>query len=128
MTVEQALERARELRPGCRITDAVCCRWLCEEDAMLRRRYFEKSGADAHAAAGADLAWDGEQLPGAAVLLVPVPYDALYPHLLCARIDAALGENDRCAGELAQYNSILSGLAAALRQENRPRRRVQWHW
>ena len=59
---------------------------------------------------------------------MPVPYDTLYPHFLCARIDAALGETDRYAGEQAQYNSILSGLATGLRQENLPRRRVRWRW
>ena len=61
-------------------------------------------------------------------LLAPAPFDALYPHYLCACTDAALGETDRYAGEQAQYNSILSGLAAGLRQENLPRRRVRWRW
>ena len=52
-----------------------------------------------------------------------VPHEDMIP-----RIDAALGETDRYAGEQAQYNSILSGLAAGLRQENLPRRRVRWRW
>ena len=72
MTVEQALARARELRPGCKISDETCRRWLCEEDALLRQQLFEKSGADEYAAAGADLAWSGEALPDDTVLLVPV--------------------------------------------------------
>ena len=63
MTVEQALARARELRPGCKILDETCRRWLCEEDALLRQQLFEKSGADEYAAAGADLAWSGERCP-----------------------------------------------------------------
>ena len=42
MTVEQALARARELRPGCKISDETCRRWLCEEDALLRQQMFEK--------------------------------------------------------------------------------------
>ena len=120
MTVREALDRAAELRPGCKLSDETRRRWLCEEDAMLRKLYFEKSGADA--------AWSGGTLPDSTELLVPVPYDTLYPHFLCARIDAALGETDRYAGEQAQYNSILSGLAAGLRQENLPRRRVRWRW
>ena len=70
MTVEQALARARELRPGCKISDETCRRWLCEEDALLRQQLFEKSGADEYAAAGADLAWSGEALPDDTVLLV----------------------------------------------------------
>ena len=120
MTVEQALARARELRPGCKISDETCRRWLCEEDALLRQQLFEKSGADEYAAAGADLAWSGEALTDDTVLLVPVPFDALYPHVLCARIDAALGETDRYAGEQAQYNSILADLAAWLRRTYPP--------
>ena len=128
MTVEQALARARELRPGCKISDETCRRWLCEEDALLRQQLFEKSGADEYAAAGADPAWSGEALPDDTVLLVPVPFDALYPHVLCARIDAALGETDRYAGEQAQYNSILADLAAWLRRTYPPLTAVQWRW
>ena len=128
MTVEQALARARELRPGCKISDETCRRWLCEEDALLRQQLFEKSGADEYAAAGADLAWSGEALPDDTVLLVPVPFDALYPHVLCARIDAVLGETDRYAGEQAQCNGLLSELAVWLRQKHLPRCRAQWRW
>ena len=128
MTVEQALARARELRPGCKISDETCRRWLCEEDALLRQQLFEKSGADEYAAAGADLAWSGEKLPDDTVLLVPVPFDALYPHVLCARIDAALGETDRYAGEQAQCNGLLSELVVWLRQKHPPRCRAQWRW
>jgi hypothetical protein len=128
MTVEQALARARELRPGCKISDETCRRWLCEEDALLRQQLFEKSGADEYAAAGADLAWSGEALPDDTVLLVPVPFDALYPHVLCARIDAALGETDRYAGEQVQYSGLLSELAVWLRQKHPPRCRAQWRW
>ena len=128
MTVEQALARARELRPGCKISDETCRRWLCEEDARLRQQLFEKSGADEYAAAGADLAWSGEALPDDTVLLVPVPFDALYPHVLCARIDAALGETDRYAGEQAQYNSLLAELAAWLRRSYPVRPGSPWRW
>ena len=128
MTVEQALARARELRPGCKISDETCRRWLCEEDALLRQQLFEKSGADEYAAAGADLAWSGEALPDDTVLLAPPPFDALYPHLLCAQMDAALGETDRYAGEQAQYNALYAELAVWLRQNYPPRSRAQWRW
>ena len=128
MTVREALDRAAELRPGCKISDETCRRWLCEEDALLRQQLFEKSGADEYAAAGADLAWSGEALPDDTVLLVPVPFDALYPHVLCARIDAALGETDRYAGEQARCSGLLSELAVWLRQKHPPRCRAQWRW
>ena len=128
MTVEQALARARELRPGCKISDETCRRWLCEEDALLRQQLFEKSGADEYAAAGADLAWSGEALPDDTVLLVPVPFDALYPHVLCARMEAALGDTDRYAGAPAPCSGLLSELAVWLRQKHPPRCRAQWRW
>ena len=48
--------------------------------------------------------------------------------MLCAMTDAALGENDRYAGEQAQYNSILAELAAWLRRKNLPTRGCSWRW
>ena len=128
MTVREALDRAAELRPGCKLSDETRRRWLCEEDAMLRKLYFEKSGAAGYEKVGADAAWSGGTLPDSTELLVPVPYDTLYPHFLCARIDAALGETDRYAGEQAQYNSILADLAAWLRRTYPPLTAVQWRW
>ena len=95
---------------------------------MLRKLYFEKSGAAGYEKVGADAAWSGSTLPDSTELLVPVPYDTLYPHFLCARIDAALGETDRYAGEQAQYNALYAELAVWLRQNYPPRSRAQWRW
>ena len=119
MTVGEALERAEELRPGCKVDSCTRQRWLCEEDGMLRALLF--SGCGLRAGVGADLAWPAEGgLDDAVELLVPVPFDALYPHYLCAKLDVALGETERYAGEQARYNSILVELSAWL-----PRRRLQ---
>ena len=127
MTVGQALERAEVLRPGSRITAAARQQWLREADGMLRERFFKNSRTDAYDAVGADLAW-ADGLQDEDVLLAPAPFDALYPHYLCAMIDAALGETDRYAGEQAQYNGILAELAAWLRRSYPPRRGSQWRW
>ena len=107
------MERAEELRPGSRVAARTRQRWLCEVDGMLRERFFRPSGADSREGVGADLAW---------------PVDSLYPHYLCAMTDAALGENDRYAGEQAQYNSILAELAGWLRRNYRPVRGGRWRW
>ena len=127
MTVGQALERAEELRPGCKVDSCTRQRWLCEEDgdaagpAVLQLRDAGR--------AGADLAWPAEGgLDDAVELLVPVPFDALYPHYLCAKLDAALGETERYAGEQARYNSILAELSAWLRRRAKPKRGAQWRW
>ena len=127
MTVGQALERAEELRPGCRVEMRTRQRWLCEEDGMLRTLLFADSTT--RAGVGADLAWPEEGgLADETELLVPAPFDALYPHFLCAKLDAALGETDRYAGEQAQYNSILAQLGAWLRRQKPPRRAARWRW
>ena len=127
MTVGQALERAEELRPGCKVDSCTRQRWLCEEDGMLRALLF--SGGGLRAGVGADLAWPAEGgLDDAVELLVPVPFDALYPHYLCAKLDAALGETERYAGEQARYNSILAELSAWLRRRAKPKRGAQWRW
>ena len=127
MTVGQALERAEELRPGSRIPQSTRQVWLREVDAMLRTRFFEGSAAQTDADVGADRAWQ-DGLQDEDVLLVPPPFDALYPHYLCAMTDAALGETDRYAGEQAQYNALCTELAAWLRRSCPPRAAVQWRW
>ena len=127
MTLGEALERAEQLRPGCRIDAGTRVQWLREADAMLRAKLFERSATDDFEAVGADRP---HQCPmqDDQPLLVPEPFDALYPCLLCARMDAALGENDRYAGEQAQYNALYADLAVWLRQQYPARRRTQWRW
>ena len=127
MTVGEAMERAEELRPGSRIALATRQAWLREADAMLRERFFKASDTDAFDTVGADRAWD-DGLQDEDVLLAPAPFDALYPHYLCAMTDAALGETDRYAGEQAQYNALYAELAVWLRQNYPPRSRAQWRW
>ncbi len=127
MTAGEALERAEELRPGSRIPRETRQQWLRELDGMLRTRYFARSDTSAYDKVGADRNWD-RGLRDEVVLLTPEPFDALYPHYLCARNDAALGETDRYAGEQAQYNSLLAELAAWLRREYPPKSKTQWKW
>lgn len=127
MTVGEALERAEELRPGSRITAQTRQRWLYEVDGMLRQQLFDHSRTDAYEIVGADRAWQ-DGLRDEDVLLVPSPFDALYPHYLCAMTDAALGETSRYAGEQAQYNALVAELAVWLRQQYPPRKAAQWRW
>ena len=124
MTVGEALERAEELRPGSGIPRETRQAWLKELDAMLRERCF-RTAAQTFDTVGADLAWD-DGLQDEDVLLAPAPFDALYPHYLCAMIDAALGETDRYAGEQAQYNSLAAELAVWLRRNTPPRPGCRW--
>ena len=122
-----AAERAEELRPGSRVSVHTRQEWLREADGMLRERFFKHSITDAYDDVGADLAWD-DSLQDEDVLLAPAPFDAMYPHYLCAMTDAALGETDRYVGEQAQYNSLLADLAAWLRRSYPTLTGAQWRW
>ena len=127
MTVGQALERAEELRPGCKVDSRTRQRWLCEEDGMLRALLF--SGCGLRAEWGRPcLACGGRSGRCRRAAGARGPFDALYPHYLCAKLDAALGETERYAGEQARYNSILAELSAWLRRRAKPKRGAQWRW
>lgn len=122
MTVGEALARAEELRPGCRITARTRQRWLVELDGMLREKFFKNCPEGSYDAVGADRARN-DQLAEDAELLAPAPFDALYP-----QIDAALGETARYAGEQSQYNALAAELAVWLRQRYPPRAGARWRW
>lgn len=127
MTAGEAMEQARAMRPGCEVNEERLRDWLRRQDGEIRARIIEPGGAAADfAEAGADrLGADG--LADGAALLVPFPFDGMYPHYLCAMIDAALGENDRYAGAMTRCNAILGEFAAWLRRSCPPPvRRMRW--
>ncbi|MGN0708386.1 MAG: hypothetical protein ACI4JC_10360 [Faecalibacterium sp.] len=126
MNVSEAITCLDELRPGSRIRLDTKYRWLWELDGMLRQRFFRRCGVSWEGTGADQLPLD--ELQDETELLVPAPFDSLYPHYLCAMTDAALGETDRYAGEQAQYNSILAELAAWLRREYPSGTRAQWRW
>ena len=103
MTIGEALERAEQLRPNCRIETETRLQWLREADALLRTKLFDRTAAGAFDAVGADRPWE-QPVQDDQTLLAPPPFDALYPHLLYAE------------------------LAVWLRQNYPPRSRAQWRW
>ena len=54
MTIGEALERAEQLRPNCRIETETRLQWLREADALLRTKLFDRAAAGAFDAVGAD--------------------------------------------------------------------------
>ena len=58
MTVGEALERAEQLRPNCRIETETRLQWLREADALLRTKLFDRAAAGAFDAVGADRPWE----------------------------------------------------------------------
>ncbi len=126
MTAGEAIDRARALRPGCEIDEDTMKEWLRREDGQVRARVIGPSGAAGYEERGGDRLWDGG-LGWDAALLLPCPFDGGYPHYLCAMIDAALGENERYAGEMTRWNAVLGEFAAWLRRScPPPARRLRW--
>lgn len=128
MTVENAILAADRMRPNNPFEVEDKWRWLAECDALIRTQVVAKSLTGDYENRGADRAAEDGELEETTELLTPPPYDALYPHYLCGQMDAALGEADRAANELAQYNSLLSSFAVWMRQTYRPvnRPRIVW--
>ena len=73
MTVEEALARAEELRPGCQITARTRQRWLVELDGMLREKFFKNCPEGSYDAVGADRAWNDQLAEDAELLPLLMP-------------------------------------------------------
>ena len=97
MTAGEAIGQARAMRPGCGIGEDQMKGWLRRQDGEIRERIVRPGGAGGFEDTGADLL-GAEGLADSAELLAPFPFDGMYPHYLCAMVDAALGENERYAG------------------------------
>ena len=82
MTIGEALERAEQLRPNCRIETETRLQWLREADALLRTKLFDRAAAGAFAALGETDRYAGEQAQynaryaELAVWLLEAPQDA----------------------------------------------------
>lgn len=93
MTIDQAIELFDQQQPS-DCTRAEKLRWLSEYDAMVHQDVL----CAREPVPAADFAGYDESTDGATVLLVPHPYDQVYPLLLsmhCERIN----------GELSRYNN-----------------------
>ena len=127
MTAGEAIAQARALRPGCGIAEDRMKEWLRRQDGEIRARMIEPGAVEGYETAGADLLWEEGGLADSAELLAPFPFDGMYPHYLCAMMDAALGENERYAGEMTRCNALLGEFAAWLRRGwPPPARRLRW--
>ena len=128
MTVEQAILAANRMRPNNPFDVEDKWRWLAECDALIRSQVVVRSCTGDYENQGADRAAEFDELEETTELLAPAPYDAMYPHYLCGQMDMALGEAERAANELAQYNSLLSGFAAWMRRTYMPASQPRIVW
>lgn len=130
MTAGKAIETADALRPNNSFDRELKILWLRQSDAALRRAVVSRSDTTDFDDVGADVLYDPEQelLRQDAQLLAPEPYDAYYPHYLCAQMDAALGETERYANEMQLANTAQQGFAVWCRQHYLPKMATKWRY
>lgn len=127
MTAEMAIETADQMRPGNQFPVQLKYRWLRNADGLLREMVIDRAETDRFDQLGADRAGEAEPLDEV-VLLAPPPFDGMYPHYLAAQIDGALGEADRAANELSQYNALSTAFAAWMRRKYPPKKQTRFSW
>lgn len=101
MTVQDAIERANEMRAGNTATDEMKIRWLSEIDGVIYNDVILTHHTDAEP-------YEGYKDDTGKTLFAVAPYDVLYTYWLMAKIDLA-------ASELNKYNNSLSLFKEALK-------------
>lgn len=132
MTNQQALELADLLRPN-DIPRGLKCFWLNRLDGQLRSEFHLAPGQTP--ALPAAPACPGETVPDPAVctagtdcpaqapcvrpLLAPAPFDELYLHYLCMRIDLEQGEIERYNNTARLFDAVYRRFAFAMSRQGR---------
>lgn len=106
MTIAEAISQADQLRPN-ELDSAAKLRWLSAMDGQIFAELLS-----AHADAPASFAGYDAQTAQTEALLVPFPYDELYPRFLAMRIDLENGELDRYNNDAAVFNRLWQSMAA----------------
>lgn len=116
MTVQQAIERANEMRMGNSSTDEMKIRWLSELDGMIYNDVILKHKGN-----------EGYPKPNYTVDSAPIdnliaeePYDVLYVYYLMAKIDLAASEINKYNASVQLYNSALLNYKNHYRRNHRP--------
>ena len=116
MTVLEALTLGDQLRPN-ELDDAVKLRWLSALDGQIWTELLALHEEPPAPFCG----YDGDtELQGTA-LLVPWPYDELYPRYLAMRLDLEHGELDRYNNDAAAFNRLWQSYAASYNRAHSPR-------
>lgn len=106
MTITEALNQANALRPN-ELDTVTKLGWLSALDGQIFTELLS-----AHADAPDTFDGYSTQTPQTTVLLVPFPYDELYPRFLAMRIDLENGELDRYNNDAAIFNRLWQTMAA----------------
>ena len=130
MTVSQAIDRVDRLKPNS-YSYADKLVWLGELDGRVKREIIDAytGGEDKkfvpYVPADAE---NGESDRADAVLLAEEPYDEMYIHYLCARIDYANCEYDRFNNSDAMFEAAYSAFRNAYNREHDAKTRKKNYW
>ncbi len=106
MTISEAISQADQLRPN-ELDSDVKLGWLSAMDGQI---YSELLCA--HEGAPASFPGYDAQTPSSTALLIPFPYDELYPRFLAMRIDLENGELERYNNDAMLFNRLWQSTAA----------------
>ncbi len=112
MTVQQAIERANEMRQGNASSDETKIIWLSELDAVIYNDVILTHHKDA--------APFEPYEDTAKELIAPFPYDKLYVYYLMAQIDLAASELNRYNNATELFNKALNDFKAWYNRTHRP--------
>ena len=97
MTVQNAIERANDMRAGNSVSDETKTRWLSELDHNIYNDVIKTHHVtDKEFEAYTD---------GSNELIAVAPYDVLYTYWLMAQIDLANGEYNKYNAEITMFNT-----------------------
>jgi hypothetical protein len=93
--------------------------WLSRLDSMVKRQIIDThEGAEAVSFSGYTAT-----TPTDTILLVPAPYDEMYPRWMEAQIDYHNGEYDKYNNSITMFNTIFENYAAHYNQNHMPLQR-----
>lgn len=116
MTILEAITRADLIRPN-ELDPAVKLRWLSTLDGQIHAELLEAHEDAPPVFRG----YDQDTELRSTELLVPFPYDELYPGYLLMRIDLEHGELDRYNNDAASFNRLWQSFAAQYGRRHGPK-------
>ena len=116
MTVFEAIAREDLLRPN-ELDPAVKLRWLSTLDGQVHAELLSLHEGCPEPFGG----YDGETELQTTQLLIPWPYDELYPCYLVMRMDLEHGEPDRYNNDAAQFNRLWQSYSGSWCRSHAPK-------
>ena len=113
MTVQDAIERANEMREGNSYSDEIKIKWLSELDGNIYNDVILTHHSDAEKMKNYEEDTNAQ-------LIAPAPYDILYVYWLMAQIDLAAAELNRYNNSMELFNEAMKNFKAWYNRTHRP--------